>query len=189
MPRPNQRKHFIVDLPFQTAFICKFTMIVIGASFLIGAIVFIYAQNSTTVAIEKTKIFAKPTSDFIFPVIALTVLLVSLAAAVSVGFLTLFISHRIAGPVFRLKREIHRLQEGALTANFSIREKDQLKDLANALQEMSDTICGRQLALKKNCAALVDLLKKNDFSVGPADRATLQKIVEDIQGNLNYFKT
>lgn len=44
--------------------------------------------------------------------------------------LTILLSHRIAGPVYRLKRGLKAVIEGDLTVRFSLREKDELKELA-----------------------------------------------------------
>lgn len=188
MGNRNQRRQWIIDAPFQLTFMLRFALVVILSSFFIGVIVFFLTRNSTTVAIENTKIFAKPTSDFILPALCLTVVIVAAIAAAIVLAMTLLISHRIAGPIFRLKREVDLLKKGQLRRNFTVRDKDQLKDLARCLQEMSDVLYGHHSRLKRSCEALENLLQTGDWSGHASDREKIRKILEDIRDNTDYFK-
>jgi len=77
-PRHYHRKHYLIDKKFQLAFVMKFCAVVILASLAIGTFIFYMSRNSTTVAIENTRVFVKPTSDFILPQLVVTVILVSL---------------------------------------------------------------------------------------------------------------
>lgn len=46
---------------------------------------------------------------------------------------TIILSHRVAGPIFRLKRDLKTVIDGDLTVHFSLRERDELKDLAKSI--------------------------------------------------------
>ena len=67
--------------------------------------------DSTTVVIENTRVIAKSTADFILPGLSLTVVIVAASTALVMLFLTLMITHRIAGPIYRFKKEIELYQE------------------------------------------------------------------------------
>ncbi len=179
-----KRKQYLIDVPYQTQFMFKFSALVALTSFLVGLFIFFLTQGSTTVAIEKTRIYVKPTSDFILPVLCLTVISVAVIAAVVVMAMTLFISHRIVGPIFRLKNQIGLIKNGSLKRNFTTREKDQLKDLAKCLQDMSDALLGRHEQLKKDYALLAGFLQKE----GAVNKEELKRIVDQIGANLDHFK-
>jgi len=49
---------------------------------------------------------------------------------------TLFVSHKIAGPMFRFEEELKRIGEGDLTNKVMIRKKDQITDMAVSLNDM-----------------------------------------------------
>jgi methyl-accepting chemotaxis protein len=54
------------------------------------------------------------------------------------AFLGLFFSNRIAGPVYRLSKDIIRMAENAdLTLSFSLRDKDELQDVAIGIRSAS----------------------------------------------------
>lgn len=60
----------------------------------------------------------------------LLVLILAICAA------SILVSHRIAGPVYRLGKSVAAVNEGDLTVRFNLRREDELQDLANALEAM-----------------------------------------------------
>ena len=188
MAQKFKRRKLLVDVPFQLRMILRFTVSIVCASFVVGILIFCLAQTSTTGAIEKARVFVKPPSDFILPVLVLTVLSVAVIAGLGVMFMTLFVSHRIVGPVFRIKKEVDLLRQGQIKRNFSTREKDQLKDLSKCLQDMTDTLHGRHCELRKNYGLLREFLETEQSSQGPAGREKLKTLLSSCQDNLDYFK-
>jgi HAMP domain-containing protein len=56
-----------------------------------------------------------------------------LLVILQIALLTIFFSHRIAGPVFRFERILREVAEGRYSATVSLRRTDELQDLADAL--------------------------------------------------------
>jgi nitrogen fixation/metabolism regulation signal transduction histidine kinase len=183
-----RRKHYLIDKDFQISFIFKFCAIAILASFIIGALVFYLTSNSTTVAIENTKVTVKSTADFIFPVLALTVIVVTFFSSLILGIMALVISHRIVGPLYRLRKEIDMLKEGDFTKQFQVRNKDNLKDLAKSLGDMSSTLRKRHAELKRRSDQLQAFLKERNYNVPFEDRERFSLMLEGIDQVLNFFK-
>ena len=92
-----RRRNYFIDKNFQSKFIIKFCIIVIISSLAVGVSIFYLSQNFTTVAIENAHVIVKKTSDFMLPIVAETLALVTLFSAIAVIILTLFTSHKIAG--------------------------------------------------------------------------------------------
>ena len=76
---------------------------------------------------------------------------VNLRLAVSlvlVSFLWIFVgimaSHRIAGPVFRMKRYLDSVADGNYSERLTLRKKDELKDLADAINRLVDKLGKRK---------------------------------------------
>ncbi|PKM92578.1 MAG: hypothetical protein CVU80_02620, partial [Elusimicrobia bacterium HGW-Elusimicrobia-4] len=62
----------------------------------------------------------------------------SLVFMVFVAFISVYFSHRIAGPIYRLTKDLlTMINDGDLTKQFRLREKDELKELAEALNTMT----------------------------------------------------
>ncbi|HBU70450.1 MAG TPA: hypothetical protein DEE98_08750 [Elusimicrobia bacterium] len=49
---------------------------------------------------------------------------------------SLVLSHRFAGPIYRLKKNLGAVASGDLTGNYSLRSKDELKDLAAEIKAL-----------------------------------------------------
>ena len=65
------------------------------------------------------------------------IMLISLPVALSIIWLAaLELSHRIAGPVYRLEKELNDRLEGKKTGLIQLREKDELKILADKINKL-----------------------------------------------------
>ncbi|MFH1457703.1 MAG: HAMP domain-containing protein [Candidatus Omnitrophota bacterium] len=188
MNRTNRRRQYIVNKEFQIKFILRFCLMVILASLAIGLLVFHFTRGSTTVAIENTKVVVKGTQDFILPVILATVLSVAFFASLAVFLSALFSSNRIAGPIYRLSKEIERLKEGDLTGSFKIRSKDEFQELARNLNEMSKILRGHCSELKGKMKGLESFLQERNYSVSGQDKEAFLSQMKEIEGLLDYFQ-
>jgi methyl-accepting chemotaxis protein len=188
MTQEYKRRNYFIDPAFQLNFIFKFCIIVIVSSLLIGAAMFFVSQNSTTVAIENTKVVVKATSDFILPELSVILLIVAVTASLVVLGLTLFVSHQIAGPIFRIKKEIELVQGGDLTRQFTIRSADQLQELAKTLDDMTQTLRKKQLAIGGQCRSVSNFLEEKNLSGSKEDREKLLQMIRELYEMLTYFK-
>jgi len=179
----HKRRNYFIDKNFQTKFIVKFCLVVIFSSLAIGSLLFVLLKSFTTVAIENIHVTVKSTSDFILPIVIEILLIVSVLSALCVVMLTLFASHKISGPLYRLKKEVEKIKEGDLRANFTTRKNDQLKELSVTFTDMDRVLIAKYSELKEK----IEELKKSLDKQGESKRESLEKIRE-LEEALNYFK-
>jgi len=172
------RRQYLINPDFQVKFIAKFCLIVIVATAILSSIVLWLADNSTTVTIENTKVSVKNTVDFIYPVLFQSFVVAIIFSAISVGILTLLMTHRVAGPLFRLKRELIRVQEGDLSSDFKIRGKDQLGDFAEELRKSFSFVR----------AELVSAREGIDRASAETDPAEKQAILDQVRSRIGGLK-
>lgn len=79
----------------------------------------------------------------LFPMISLSVLLYLIIGSVVVAVVTIFISHRIAGPVFKMEMFADRLRQGDLSFSMRLRRGDQMGLLAEALRDLQGSLADR----------------------------------------------
>jgi methyl-accepting chemotaxis protein len=72
-----------------------------------------------------------------------------IAVVALVAAASLFLSHRIAGPVFRFERSVKALAAGDLTVNFRTRKGDELKGLSGDLQALTDSLRNKIILLRE----------------------------------------
>ena len=66
-----------------------------------------------------------------------TILMVALPIAlVSIGMIALELSHRIAGPIYRLEKELDRIIAGEKIPQIKLRKKDELKPLVDKINKI-----------------------------------------------------
>ena len=79
--------------------------------------------------------------------------LIGLAVIIFVG--GIFVSHRIAGPMYRFQKSAEAISKGDLSVNFYVRKDDEMKNAAMSLEEMVET-------LRKDIVEIKELAKKGD---------------------------
>jgi methyl-accepting chemotaxis protein len=133
-PRQYQRRNYFIDKKFQSDFIIRFWSIVaIGSLFTVAAVYWL-AQNTTTVGIMGGHIAVHTTAEYLLPLLLQTVAIELAVVSLFTILMTLFISHKIAGPLFRLKMTFKKLGQGDLTSVY-LRQEDQLQEIADTYNE------------------------------------------------------
>ncbi|MFA5286737.1 MAG: methyl-accepting chemotaxis protein [Candidatus Omnitrophota bacterium] len=174
----NKRKNYFIDKDFQARFILKFCLLVVLAGVITTGILYFVGKKSTTVVIVDSRVLVRSTADFLLPILIQTVLVVMVISGLAAIIVTLLFSHKIAGPLYRFKKVIEGVGSGNLSANFRLRDYDQLKDLSSEVNAMIDKT-REQINLIK--ADLVNLkVKKGNIS---------EQDIEELDKKVNYFKT
>lgn len=133
----NKRKTYFIEKSFQAKFITKFCMLVIAGVLLTMGILYFLSMRSTTVVIVNSEVVVKTTADFLLPILIQTVVVVMILVSIATIMMTLFISHKIAGPLYRLKKAMRDLGEGDFSTEINLRKLDQLKDIAQEFNNMA----------------------------------------------------
>ncbi len=183
-----KRRNYFIDRNFQTNFILKFCVIVIFSSALVVAGILFFSRDSNTVAIENTQVTVKSTSDFILPLVVSTLIVVALFSALCVVVLTLLVSHKISGPLYRVQREIEVVARCDFRRNFHIRGGDQLQELARSLDVMCNSLKDSHIELKHKFDNLKRFLEENNYNVSARQAEQLLSHINNLQADLDNFK-
>lgn len=155
--KQHKRKKYVIDRSFQYRFIASFllwifvSLLVFSAGFtafywfryMAGENVFsefITIQKAERIYNEKgeptgTKSVVQPPINRI-ELILPPILVNNLIIVVLLVIIGIFYSHRIAGPVYRISRDIERVLEGEKGVSIRLRKKDKLKDLAEKINQL-----------------------------------------------------
>ncbi|MFH1868795.1 MAG: hypothetical protein ABH843_07475 [Candidatus Omnitrophota bacterium] len=68
--------------------------------------------------------------------INMVIMVVLPIALVSIWFMALELSHRIAGPIYRLEKELDKLLAGEKVSQIRLRKNDELKPLADKINRL-----------------------------------------------------
>lgn len=187
-----RRRTYFIEKKFQAHFILRFCVLVILGTLVTGIVLYLFSSHSTTVTFENTRAVVKSTADFILPILIQTIIVVTIIVGIATIILTLFVSHKIGGPLYRFKEEMKTIGAGNLKTGFHIRKTDQLQDIASGLNTMIESLRQVHLDLKKQWQTLMNSWKgmtKKEISEDKAkDIQEMDRIIEDIGRRLEYFK-
>jgi len=106
------------------------------------------SRSALTTTFENSRLAVRSSSDYMLPYIVMS----GTAAIVIIGFaaivMTLFASHKIAGPLYRIGKNIEDLASGNLNVRFGLRSGDEIKELAEKLDAMAQSLRSKVAAIK-----------------------------------------
>lgn len=137
---PYQRKKYLIKKDFQIQFIIKFCLIVLAGVILSTALLFFFSQGTLTSSFDHSRLVIRKTGIAILPAVIYTNLITLGVVSVIMIFVTLYISHKIAGPMFRFEKEIQIIAQGDLSSVIALRKKDQVKEMADSLNQMTRSL-------------------------------------------------
>ncbi|MBI3815490.1 MAG: methyl-accepting chemotaxis protein [Nitrospinae bacterium] len=183
----KRRQHFIKKR-FQARFIAKFILLILLGSAVSGIILYVMAGSKLGATYYSAHVKIENTWDILFPAIVttniVTVILISLATV----YITLFVSHKIAGPLFKFEKLMKEVGEGKLNVKPSLREADELVELSNAFGDMLTGLNNKIKEIKKHSQAARTTLDKISISGGEEavkkakeEICNLQRILEQFQ--------
>ncbi len=184
------RTRYLIQPKFQLAFSGLLVLIAFISAVLVGIVIYqlIYANNLLFV---KYNLHTDP--DFLVllakerKVIMIAWMGSFLSVAVLLFIAGIFLSHKMAGPIYAFNRELQKLQKGNFTAHLELRKKDEFKELkipfnhwVQSLQKMTEQDIEKISPLIKDVASLLSQMmqqKADEKDIGEM-RALLNQLNE-----------
>lgn len=136
----NKRRNYFIKKEFQTKFILKFCILIGVACLVMGILVYVLSAKTVTTSFENLRLVAKNTADYILPALVLSSLIAIFLVTLACIAVVLFISHRIAGPLYRFERSMEQIAGGDLTVETRLRQTDEIKVLAQSLNDLAEKL-------------------------------------------------
>lgn len=153
-PGVERRKILIIDPSFQKLFIVKFFGMVAAGSVMMGSLVYLFCGRTVTTVFRNSRLEIVTTMDFILPGLLMSSAAVIAVVGTATALIALYLSHRIAGPVYRMRCDLESFKAGNLKQIFSLRSKDELKALSKGLNEMARSVQASMKTLKEEAEHL-----------------------------------
>lgn len=175
----RRRKRYFIKPGFQSRLTAIFILIVIIVANIVGALVYgfsIEKLENKLVVESKLPIDTSQLGQALLP----GVIIAQLVSILVVAFICIFVTHTIAGPVYRMERVARSIGEGDLTNFIKLRPKDELKDLADAMNEMTMGLRSKILSIKENS----DKIKTGVDKIKTSGKAEKMEDLFEALGNL-----
>ena len=200
MTDTQKRKTYLIQKGFQTKMIFHVVSLVVIGTIITGAIAYgivAYQQKmakSELFAVTNTfgddpKIITR--TQVVRPAIISSLVITNLVSIIVVSGLMLFYSHRIAGPVYKIRKAMGQVENGQFGSDVNLRIKDEFQELADSFNLMIDGLRKRIMEVKINHndidAALDSLIESKNLT--ESDCKNLKSKVEKGKSVLNTFIT
>jgi methyl-accepting chemotaxis protein len=119
------------------------------------------------------------------PAIVFTQLIVLIFAVLITAWVVLLLSHRIAGPLYRLERVAERVGGGDLTVRIGFRKEDALLPFKSSFQNMIDSLQYRLLRIRNTVLEMKDLGVEAERSIDSSSLPEPEK--ERLRGFLREY--
>lgn len=192
--RTWKRRNYFIKQDFQGRFILRFFLTILLSAVVFTIILSIFSAHTITITYRDSFLRIEKTPKALFYEIirAHGIYIFFIGAGISI--LSLFLSHRIAGPLYRFEKSIEEVIKGNLSFRIRLRKKDEAKELAEAMNRMIETLSSRlsQIRVISNEieVSLLEVKKANEQQTGTKE--SLNKALnalEELKKSLSYFKT
>ena len=179
----NQRRQYYIKQPFQRRFILQFALLMALGCVAFGVVLYLYATSTLTTSFVDSKLRVMNTAEFLLPALGITTFAIAGIVAVIAAVRLLFISHRIAGPLYRLEKTAQAVGDGDLRTTVRLRVGDELQDVARSVDGMVSDLRRRVEQIEEQTSRLREIIAKaKPESAAPPE--FLQRL-EDPQGRLD----
>jgi signal transduction histidine kinase len=139
------RRQYLIDRKFQLMWAGRIFLLMILVSLAVGWTIY-YTVWDTTISQLKglvamgvlSQAQVLPISSTIKTSIALALFTRSLALVFILAVLTIFLTHRIVGPIFKIKKTLRIIGDGQTSERVFLRKHDEFKDLASEINAILD---------------------------------------------------
>ena len=132
---PYKRKQYLVDRDYQLRFVTRMFMIVLA----VAAVSSLIATGLLWRYMYQPDL-PQQTLIYCFIAVALTLLVELLISIPIVLFVGIRQSHRIVGPMSRIKRTLEAIGAGDFSQRITLRQGDALQDLAKSINQMTEAL-------------------------------------------------
>ncbi len=178
---PNLRKHLLINPHFQVRFAVLFSIAVLTFSSIFP--IFVYALFDS---LQRHSYFAKNPNALQVLLearydITIFFIVLALVTLVTAFLLALFHSHRIAGPLYKLRISMVAMQQGVLDRHIHFRSKDNFQELADGFNAMTDAIFIRRRRDFERVHSVLPKLERLQRSLSGAEQSAVTEVLNALQ--------
>lgn len=192
MSNKVRRKKYISDRSFQLRYATMTIILMIAVSIILIGTIYVSTWSMLIDSFEGTE--ASPMLDklltglnvILFP----RILLIVFAGTLTIGAVVILVTHRLTGPIYRLKKTLRSIGEGTLPAPIGFRKRDELHDLAAATNEMLTRLKTTQVSNSQLVEEAVSSLEKiaEKLRQDKSPSAEVLKQVDELTKRIGEFK-
>lgn len=187
----SRRRIIYIKKKFQLEIMLKIMAVWLTGVLISGALLYFFSGQTLTTRYENSRLIIDRTGNVILRELlgasAINLLLVLLLGVIT----TLYISHRLGGPLYRFEKTLESLRDGDVSFQVFLRKKDELEDLVPLFNETIKIWNGRLARCKKLNGEIAQAVEqmRPDSGAGEPAWCELKQRIGQLDELLNEFRT
>ena len=176
-----KRRNYFIKKTFQLKFIGVLLTLIISGSLILGWVIYRMANQALAQTFYRSHLQIKSTWEILFPAVTVaTGLAIFITGTITIAMVLIF-SHRIAGPLFRVEKNMEEVAKGDLTVKTKLRDSDELEMLARTLNLLTERLNKQMKEIKTGIRKLSECLQEPNCLKDDSK----SKEIKDNLGHLN----
>jgi methyl-accepting chemotaxis protein len=187
---PFWRRNIFIKRRFQADFSIKFLILILVEAVLAIGLFLYLSKDTITTGYSGSELIISKTRDFFLPSLLLSNLIVVGITAIIGVIVFLIASHKLAGPLYRFEKTLENMGSGDLTHRFSLRQKDQMKSLADKINELNIKLEQNMLEIQRNVGDLKEHFAEIESTLSSEsyDKKKLEGKLRETSGKLHELE-
>jgi methyl-accepting chemotaxis protein len=153
-----RRRNFFIKKDLQGRYIFRFFIYVIAGSVAFSAILAVLSSNTMTMVYDNNVLTIGKTPAVLLKDILRAHWIFIVTGGIVVSVLSMFLTHRFAGPIFKIERTVDEMATGRLDIDIYLRRNDEAKELAEKLNMFNSKLSGALSDMRKLSDGVEDCL-------------------------------
>jgi len=183
-----RRKQYFIATRFQVKYIGLILLLIFLTAALCSYVV--YYTSMISMGEKLASVYPQGRLMAIVSAVNIRILFSLIIITPLVAMIGLFLSHRIAGPIYRMERFLNDVAGGDLTQRLTLRKKDELINLANGINNVVDSLKKTVIVKKGHLEKIsmeLEKLKKAIEAI-PIDKPTVSELVKKVSSEADGIK-
>jgi methyl-accepting chemotaxis protein len=165
----TRRKRYVIAARFQMRYILYILLFLYIGAAIAGYTV--YYSTWTTLGEKLASVYPRGRLIYIFRQANVTLLIRLLLVSPFFVIIGVILSHRIAGPIYRIGKYVESVMRGDYSHGLTLRKNDEFKVLARKMTLLCKKLRDDDVSRKKRAIELQDILKENRVSGDVLEKA------------------
>jgi len=188
MKTHDQRRNFFIKKDLQGKFIYHFFLLAFAGVIIFALIFSVLSADNLTITYHDQQLRIGRTPLILLKEILTAHWLFLVSAGLFIAVNTLLLTHRIAGPLYRLERSFAAMEARNFNQDIHLRPKDLGKDLVHRLNCINAMLSADLHNLRKLCEGIEQTIEAKDEIEDPERLAKLRHYTGELKKNLAAYQ-
>jgi methyl-accepting chemotaxis protein len=136
----NRRRNFFIKKELQGRYMFSYFIFIVAGGAVFTGIFWLLSAKTMTIAYENYSLRLGVTPKILFKEFLYTNWIALFVSGLTVVVASMFLTHRFAGPLYRLEKSVGEMMKGNFDFNIKLRKRDEGKELADMINRFNGFI-------------------------------------------------